>query len=111
MKVSVLFPSKYVKAVDLNGRDVVVTIKAVILEEMGNPHRKPEIDETILPLVACMIHPDHNEGSWFARAMIDELWESQSIAAIWAIQTIAELQCMYIEATDKLSDIEAIVCK
>lgn len=34
MKISVIFPSKYVKAADLNGKPVTLTIKGVTLEEM-----------------------------------------------------------------------------
>lgn len=46
MNVYKLFPSKYVKAYDLDGRDITVTIKRVALEEMGKPpdvERKPVI--------------------------------------------------------------------
>lgn len=34
MKISVIFPSKYVKAADLNGKPVTLTIKSVTMEEM-----------------------------------------------------------------------------
>lgn len=35
MKVSEAFPSKYLKAVDLNDQDIVATIKSVIMENIG----------------------------------------------------------------------------
>lgn len=35
MNVHQMFPSRYVTAFDLNGSDVTVTIKTVIMEEMG----------------------------------------------------------------------------
>lgn len=42
MNINTLFPSKYVKAADLNGRRINVTISRVSLEQMGNPpERKP----------------------------------------------------------------------
>lgn len=36
MKISDVFPSKYVKAADLEGRTVTLTIKRVAVEEMAN---------------------------------------------------------------------------
>jgi hypothetical protein len=45
MKISDIFPSKYVKAADLQGRTVTLTIKSLAVEEMqthdGKPERKP----------------------------------------------------------------------
>lgn len=44
MKISDLFPSKYVKAGDLNGRAVTLTIKELKIEKMGHgaeEERKP----------------------------------------------------------------------
>lgn len=35
MNVHQMFPSRYVTAFDLNGNDVTVTIKTVVMEEMG----------------------------------------------------------------------------
>jgi hypothetical protein len=40
MKISDLFPSKYVKASDLNGRTVTLTIKELRVEEMGHGSEK-----------------------------------------------------------------------
>lgn len=40
MKMSVEFPRKYVVAADLNGKDVTLTIKKVVKEEMGQPGQK-----------------------------------------------------------------------
>jgi hypothetical protein len=44
MKISQLFPSKYVKAVDLNGKTVTLTIAKLAIEELGHgpeKERKP----------------------------------------------------------------------
>lgn len=44
MKVSQLFPSKYVKAADLNGKTVTLTIAKLVVEELGHgaeKERKP----------------------------------------------------------------------
>ena len=44
MKVSQVFPSKFIKAADLNGRSFTLTIARVALEEMGfgaDKERKP----------------------------------------------------------------------
>jgi hypothetical protein len=46
MKMSDLFPSKYVKAADLQGRTVTLTIKGLAVEEMGHgseKERKPVV--------------------------------------------------------------------
>lgn len=42
MNVYKLFPSRYVAAVDLNGHDVTVVIKNVVMEEMGAPPQAEE---------------------------------------------------------------------
>lgn len=36
MKLNILFPSKYVKAADLNGKPVTLTISHLIVEKMGH---------------------------------------------------------------------------
>lgn len=44
MKISQLFPSKYVKAADLNGKTVILTIAKLVIEELGHgaeKERKP----------------------------------------------------------------------
>jgi hypothetical protein len=44
MKISQLFPSKYVRAADLNGKTVTLTIAKLVLEELGHgaeKERKP----------------------------------------------------------------------
>lgn len=44
MRVSALFPSKYVKAGDLNGKTVTLTIAKLVVEELGHgaeKERKP----------------------------------------------------------------------
>lgn len=44
MKISQLFPSKYVKAADLNGKTVTLTIAKLVVEELGHGaerERKP----------------------------------------------------------------------
>jgi hypothetical protein len=44
MKISQLFPSKYVKAADLNGKTVTLTISKLVVEELGHgaeKERKP----------------------------------------------------------------------
>lgn len=44
MKISRLFPSKYVKSADLNGKTVTLTIAKLVIEEMGHgaeKERKP----------------------------------------------------------------------
>lgn len=44
MKISQLFPSKYVKACDLNGKTVTLTIAKLVIEELGHgaeKERKP----------------------------------------------------------------------
>jgi hypothetical protein len=40
MKMSDLFPSKYVKAADLNGKHITLTIKELRVEEMGHGSEK-----------------------------------------------------------------------
>lgn len=40
MKISALFPSKYVKAADLNGKTVTLTIAKLVVEEMGHGSEK-----------------------------------------------------------------------
>lgn len=42
MKISVLFPSKYVKAADLEGRNVTLTITKLVVEEMGHGSEKEQ---------------------------------------------------------------------
>jgi hypothetical protein len=44
LKISQLFPSKYVKACDLNGKTVTLTIAKLVIEELGHgaeKERKP----------------------------------------------------------------------
>jgi hypothetical protein len=41
MKISAAFPSKYLKAADLQDRNVSVVIERVELEEVGDTERKP----------------------------------------------------------------------
>lgn len=44
MKLSVLYPSKYVKAADLNGKPITLTIQKLVVEKMGHgseEERKP----------------------------------------------------------------------
>lgn len=36
MKLNILFPSKYVKAADLNGKPVTLTISHLVVEKMGH---------------------------------------------------------------------------
>jgi hypothetical protein len=40
MKISDLFPSKYVKAADLNGKPFTLAIKKLVIEEMGHGNEK-----------------------------------------------------------------------
>jgi hypothetical protein len=40
MKISDLFPSKYVKAADLNGKPFTLAIKKLVIEEMGHGTEK-----------------------------------------------------------------------
>src|SRR4026209_2145377 len=40
MKISQLFPSKYVKAADLNGKTVTLTIAKLVVEELGHSAEK-----------------------------------------------------------------------
>lgn len=40
MKISQLFPSKYVKAADLNGKTVTLTIEKLVVEELGHGSEK-----------------------------------------------------------------------
>jgi hypothetical protein len=40
MKISDIFPSKYVKAADLNGKHITLTIKGLAVEEMGHGSEK-----------------------------------------------------------------------
>lgn len=42
MKISQLFPSKYVKASDLEGRNVTLTITRLVIEEMGHGTEKEQ---------------------------------------------------------------------
>ena len=42
MKISQLFPSKYVKAADLEGRNVTLTITKLVVEEMGHGTEKEQ---------------------------------------------------------------------
>lgn len=42
MKMSRVFPSRYIKAVELNGKHVTVTIRKLVMEEMALPGKKPE---------------------------------------------------------------------
>lgn len=69
---------------------------------------KPEIDPYELPLVPCMIHPHRTDDWHFSEIMLAELAAvtSASTAAEWAIQMIAELQALWIDATDRLQKIE-----
>lgn len=46
MKISQLFPNKYVKAADLNGKTVTLTIAKLVVEELGHgaeKERKPVV--------------------------------------------------------------------
>jgi hypothetical protein len=43
MKISTLFPSKYVKAADLEGRTVTLTIRGLTVEEMGHGSEKERV--------------------------------------------------------------------
>ena len=71
---------------------------------------KPEINPYDLPLVPCMIHPNFNDDHRFSEIMIAELEAvtSANTAAEWAIQMIAELQALWIDATDRLQRIEEL---
>lgn len=40
MKISQLYPSKYVKAADLNGKTVTLTIAKLVVEELGHGNEK-----------------------------------------------------------------------
>lgn len=40
MKVSTLYPSKYAKAADLNGKAVTLTMRRVVIEEMGHGDKR-----------------------------------------------------------------------
>jgi len=42
MRISDIFPSKYVKAADLQGRTVILTIKELVVEEMSNHANEKE---------------------------------------------------------------------
>lgn len=43
MKITDIFPSKYVKAADLNGKPVTLTIKKLVMEEMLNHGNEKEV--------------------------------------------------------------------
>jgi hypothetical protein len=40
MKISQLFPSKFVKAADLNGKTITLTIAKLVVEELGHGNEK-----------------------------------------------------------------------
>jgi len=71
---------------------------------------KPEINTYELPLVPCMVHPQRTDDWHFAEIMLNELdaVSSANTAAEWAIQTIAELQALWIDAVDRLNKIEEL---
>lgn len=46
MKIGKIFPSKYLKVEDLNGRRVAVTIAKVTIEDMGDGRQKPVLHFT-----------------------------------------------------------------
>lgn len=47
MKISVIFPSKYVAAADLNGKTVTLTIKSVTMEEMVTHENKKVVKPVV----------------------------------------------------------------
>jgi hypothetical protein len=51
MNRSELFPSKYVKAADLGGKPLVVTIKATTVEALNNPNGGGQQDKLLLSFV------------------------------------------------------------
>lgn len=50
MKISQLFPSKYVKAADLNGKTVTLTIAKLVVEELG-PSGHPGAEKERKPVL------------------------------------------------------------
>lgn len=72
---------------------------------------KPEIDEYQLPVVPCMICPQHTEDWHYSEQMLHELSSDlhpSPAAIIWAVQMIAELQALWVDATDRLQKIEEL---
>lgn len=65
-------------------------------------HRPVEINEYDLPIVATLVYPDHTEGAWFNRAMIDSLAEDGSMEARWALEMIEALQGRVAELHERL---------
>lgn len=65
-------------------------------------HRPVEINEYDLPIVATLVYPDHTEGAWFNREMIDSLAEDGSMETRWALEMIEALQGRVAEMHEKL---------
>lgn len=74
MKISQVFPSKYVAAADLNGKTVTLTIKAVTLEEMVT-HKDERVKKPVV---------------WFERAtkgLVLNVTNAKIIAALYGDET------------------------
>ena len=72
---------------------------------------KPQINEYELPLVPCMVHPQYTEDWHYNEQMLHELSSDlrpSPAAVVWAVQMIAELQALWIDATDRLQKIEEL---
>lgn len=65
-------------------------------------HRPVEINEYDLPVVATLVYPDHTEGAWLNRAMIDSLAADPSMEARWALEMIESLQRQVSEQHERL---------
>ena len=64
-----------------------------------------------LPVVPCMVRPSHSEGYEFVATMIERLRgrAAMDVSAFWALETITELQRLWLSEGDKLEAIEQII--
>jgi hypothetical protein len=80
------------------------------MAEVKYKNGKPEINAYELPIVPVMVHPQYTEDWHYNEQMLHELTAIHPTRAstVWAIQMIAELQALWIDATDRLQKIEEL---
>jgi len=80
----------------------------------GLAQKLDRMNEYELPATTRMILPNETLGAEYSRVVIADLRdraEQDDHAALWALETIANLYTFWVEATDKLGEIEDILAR
>ena len=70
MKISAAFPSKYLKAADLQDRNVSVVIERVEFEEVGDTERKPVLHFQARTKGLVLNKTSDDTDSWRGRSLV-----------------------------------------